>query len=93
MRSIFSRKPQFLFNDSKKHPVAQKFYDKYNKIDTILDENISIIKEIHQELVSSMNVFKGRESPYSTETLFRMLLVKCIGQLSFRDQRLDYPSQ
>ncbi len=85
MRSAFSVKPQFLYNDTNHHPVAQKFYDKYNQINSILDKNIAIINEIHNELTISMNSYKGRDSKNSTETIFRMLLVKCIEQLSFRD--------
>ena len=85
MRSMISIKPQFNYSLKNDHPVAQKFYDKYNQIDLILDSKIEILKEFHQELCITMNVFKGRESQYSTESIFRMLLTKCIEQLSFRD--------
>jgi IS5 family transposase len=85
MRSQYSTRPQFLFNDIHDHPVARKFYEKYNQIDSILESNSAILKEVHQELEIAMNAMKGRNTKYSTETLFRMLLVKCIEQLSFRD--------
>lgn len=85
MRLRYSMKPQFLFTDIKAHPVADKFYDKYNQIDSILEDNSSILNEIHKELEMSMNTKNGRVSNFSTETLFRMLLVKCIEQLTFRD--------
>lgn len=78
-------KSQFLFTDMKVHPVARKYYDKYNQIDSILEKNSTILNEVHKELVMSMNMKNGRVSTFSTETLFRMLLVKCIEQLSFRD--------
>jgi len=85
MRSIISAKPEFQYSLKTEHPVVQKFYDKYNKMDSILDSNFRILKMIHQELCITMNVFRGRESKYSTESIFRMLLIKCIEQLSFRD--------
>lgn len=85
MRSQFSTRPQFLFNDTYDHPVARKFYEKYNQIDSILENNNEILKEVHRELEITMNAMKGRSTKFSTETLFRMLLVKCIEQLSFRD--------
>lgn len=85
MRSVFSTMPQFLFNDTYDHPVARKFYRKYNQIDSILENNNEILKEVHKELETNMNTMKGRNTKFSTETLFRMLLVKCIEQLSFRD--------
>lgn len=85
MRLRYSMKPQFLFTDMKDHPVAREYYEKYNQIDAILESNSSILKEVHKELEMSMNMKKGRVSTFSTDTLFRMLLVKCIEQLSFRD--------
>jgi transposase, IS5 family len=85
MRSILSTKPQFNYSVQTDHPEVQKFYNKYNKMDSILNSNFEILKTIHQELCSTMNVFKGRDSEYCTETIFRMLLIKCIEQLSFRD--------
>jgi IS5 family transposase len=78
-------KPQFLFTNIKDHPVACKYYNKYNQIDAILESNSSILKEVHKELEMSMNTKNGRVSTFSTDTLFRMLLVKCVEQLSFRE--------
>lgn len=57
MRSIISVKPQFDYSLKADHPVAKKFYDKYNKIDSILDNNFEILKMIHQESCLTMNVF------------------------------------
>ena len=85
MRLRYSMKPQFFFTDIKDHPVAREYYDKYNQIDAILENNSSILNEIHKELEMSMNTKNGRVSTFSTETIFRMLLVKCIEQLTFRD--------
>jgi IS5 family transposase len=85
MRLRYSIKPQFLFTDIKSHPVADTFYDKYNKIDSILESNSSILNEIHKELEMTMNTKNGRVSTFSTDTLFRMLLVKCIEQFTFRE--------
>jgi len=85
MRLRYSMKQQFFFTDIKDHPVAREYYDKYNQIDAILENNSSILNEIHKELEMSMNTKNGRVSTFSTETIFRMLLVKCIEQLTFRD--------
>jgi hypothetical protein len=71
-------KPQLLFTDIKSHPAAREYYDKYNQIDTILERNSSILNEIHRELEMSMNTKNGKVSKYSTETIFRMFLIKCI---------------
>jgi IS5 family transposase len=78
-------KPEFLFTDINDHPIARKYYDKYNQIDHILERNNSILNEVHKDLDMMMSTGNGRVSAYSTETLFRMLLIKCIEQLSFRD--------
>ena len=85
MRLRCSMEPQFFFTDIKDHPVAREYYDKCNQIDAILENNSSILNEIHKELEMSMNTKNGRVSTFSTETIFRMLLVKCIDQLTFRD--------
>lgn len=84
MRSMYSNKPNFLFNIREDQKVTKEYHALYNKIDKILDTNNEILSLVHNELkkLSSLN---GRDSSHSTEVIFRMLLVKCIEQLSFRD--------
>lgn len=85
MREIFSSKPELLFNIRADLDIVKSYHAKYNKIDEILNDNPKIFKDVHDDLYPKMGSLKGRNSHYSTEILFRMLLVKCIEGLSFRD--------
>jgi IS5 family transposase len=85
MREIFSSKPELLFNIRADLNIVKDYHDKYNRIDSILEANPDIFKVIHDDLYSKMGSLKGRNSRFSTEMLFRMLLIKCIEGLSFRD--------
>jgi IS5 family transposase len=85
MRELFSSKPELTFNIRADLHIVKDYHAKYNKIDRILDENPEILHAVHDDLFQKMGSLKGRNSHYSTEMLFRMLLVKCIEGLSFRD--------
>jgi len=85
MRDVFSSKPELLFNIRADLDIVKDYHARYNKIDRILDENPGILNAVHEDLHQKMGSLKGRNSHYSTEMLFRMLLIKCIEGLSFRD--------
>ena len=60
------------------------FYDKYNKLDELLENNFSIFNLVHEDL-KNLGIESGRLSKYSTDILFRSILVRHIEQLSYRD--------
>lgn len=85
MRELFSTKPEFFFNTHTDLKVVKAYHHKYNEIDVILDKNPKILQAVHNDLYNKMGSLKGREADYSSEMLFRMLLIKCIEGVSFRD--------
>jgi len=82
---MYCAKPSFLLNTRADLAVVEKYHEKYSRIDAILDKNPEILEAVHADLRNKMGSLKGREADYSSEMLFRMLLIKCIEQLSFRD--------
>jgi IS5 family transposase len=85
MKNLFSSKPNLLFNIRDDQKVTKEYHQLYNKIDEMLDQNPAILLAVHKDLTEKMWSLKGRNSTYSAEMIFRMLLIKCIEQLSFRD--------
>lgn len=59
----------------------QKDYDNYS---LLLDANPTILDAVHND-IAAMGSGEGRESSFSSEQFLRMLIVKCIEGLSFRD--------
>lgn len=64
--------------------IVSDYQNKYNAIDTLLESNKEILDLVHEEL-SAWGADSGRESTYSSEQFLRLLVVKCIEGLSFRD--------
>ncbi len=70
-------KPEFLFTDINDHPTAHKYFDKYNLIGHILERNNSILDDEYREWSSFSLQYRN--------FFFRIHLIRCIKQLSFRD--------
>ena len=64
--------------------IASDYEKKYNRISDILDQNPDLLDAVHADL-KNWGSNNGRESTYSSEQFFRILLVKTIEGFSFRD--------
>ena len=70
--------------------IVQQVIEKYKSIDRILNENSEIIQSVHDELRAlSTRTDKaekrGRQEVYSTQTLFRALIVKKVENYTFEN--------
>jgi IS5 family transposase len=70
-----------VFNEPK---IVKQVHTKYNRIDKLLQTNPEILTLVHKDLKRYGDSDK-RSSEFSTEQILRMLIVKCIEQLSYRD--------
>ncbi len=70
-----------VLNDQK---IVKQYHDKYNKIADLLNTNPLILNLVHSDLKNYGSVW-GRKSSFTTEQVLRMLIVKTIEMLSFRD--------
>lgn len=84
MRKIIEVQPSFSFNLTCDRKVIAEYRRKYEKIDIVLDENPDILSTFHQDL-RRYGSASGKDSDYSSEQVLRMIMVKCIEQLSYRD--------
>lgn len=73
-----------VFNKKCQHPESQQYQEKYEKINQRLIENPQILDAVHTDL-EKMGVSSGKSSTYSSDMILRMLLVKHIESLSWRD--------
>jgi transposase, IS5 family len=64
--------------------IVADYQKKYDRISELLDVNPGILNAFHVDL-RNWGSDDGRESSYSSEHFLRMLIVKCLEGLSFRD--------
>ena len=85
MRMKIDSKPTFplLFDDGKLQIVSD-YKHKYDAISDILDMNQAALHAVHEDL-KDWGSNDGRNSTYSSEQLFRALVVKWTEGMSFRD--------
>jgi transposase, IS5 family len=85
MRMKIDQEPTFpLLLDDGELKIVSDYRMQYDTISTILDMNSAILDAVHNDL-KDWGSDNGRDSTYSSEHLFRALLVKWIEGLSFRD--------
>jgi IS5 family transposase len=85
MRKKIDNKPVFpLILSTSELKIVTDYYKKYITISELLDANPAILDAVHAD-ISAMGSQDGRESDFSSEHFLRMLIVKCIEGLSFRD--------
>ena len=70
--------------------IVQEFQARYKRISDLLDKNPEILEWVHEDLkrlsVGKKEDGKGeRKSGYTSENIFRSLIVLCVEGLSFRD--------
>jgi hypothetical protein len=75
---------KLVFNNKCQHPESQQYQDKYDKINQRLIDNPQILDTIHLDL-KQMGVSSGKSSIYTSDKILRMLIVKHIEMLSWRD--------
>jgi IS5 family transposase len=64
--------------------VVTDFQNKYDRISNSLDATPAILDAAHAD-IEALGSSDGRESTFSSEQFLRMLIVKCMEGLSFRD--------
>lgn len=83
MRKIIDVRPCFFLNLFKEGKIITEFREKYNKIDKLLDNNPEILNTFHSDL-SNYCSSEERETNFSSEHIFRMIIVKRIEGLPYR---------
>jgi IS5 family transposase len=64
--------------------VVKDYHAKYERISGILDDNPGILEAVHADLSNPCSP-SGRQSTYSSEQFFRMIVVKVIEGVSLRE--------
>ena len=73
-----------VFNNKCQHAESQKYQERYEKIHYRLLGNPKILDMVHKDL-KKMRAPSGMESRYSSDMILRMLMVKFLEMLSWRD--------
>ncbi len=84
MRKIVSMQQCFFINVLDAQKVVKEYCDKYNKIAHRLEENPEILNSFHEDLKNFGACF-GRESKYSSEQILRMIIIKFIEAVDYRE--------
>ena len=74
----------FFINVLEAQKVVKEYRDKYNKIEHRLEEHPEILNSFHEDLEDFGSCF-GRESKYSSEQILRMIIIKFIETVDYRD--------
>ena len=83
MRKIINEQPCFFINVFNAGKIVAEFREKYNKIDTLLDNNSEVLNIFHKDL-SNFCSSEERETNFSSEQILRMIIVKRIEELPYR---------
>ena len=76
----------FESNDDGLPKVVRGYRDRYRAISQVLDDNPEILSAIHRDLLKlSEGDSQGREADYTSENIFRALIVQHLEGLPFRD--------
>ncbi len=73
-----------VFNNQCQHAESRKYLEQYEKVNERLLKNHEILDMIHSDL-KKMRAPGGMESRYSSDMIMRMLIVKFMEMLSWRD--------
>lgn len=66
--------------------VVRDYRDRYRAISQVLDDNPKILSAVHADLLNlSDGDSQGREGDYTSENIFRALIIQHIEGLAFRD--------
>ncbi len=84
MRQVLEPQRYLDFTSNASPKIVAKYRRKYELIDQILEENPVILWLVHDDLEKLSDSNEGREAKYTTEILFRALLVHQIEKTSLR---------
>lgn len=86
MRAKLTLQQEFSFCSYSRIKVVEDFVNKYKDIDKILQRNPQIFDRVHQDFENKLSgSSKGRTGDYTTEQLFRSLIVLFVEQMTYRD--------
>ena len=85
MRQVLDEQRYLDFRTETSLKVVEAYRRKYARMDELLDANPMILWLVHEDLESLSSSAKGREAKYTTEILFRALLVHQTEQTSLRE--------
>lgn len=85
MRQVLDEQKYLNFTSEASLKVVEAYRRKYSRIDELLDANPNILHLVHDDLETLSSSPKGRQAKYTTEILFRALLVHQIEQTALRD--------
>lgn len=84
MRKIIDVQPCFFNNLRCDQKIIETYREKYNRISDFLDETPKVLDLVHNDL-KKLSTSNGRDSEFSSEQLLRILLVKCIENITYED--------
>lgn len=86
MRNKITYQEWFKFNFTSSVKDVRMFASKYDSLDGVLRANPEILNTVHEELSQKLSVSKeGRSSAYTSEQIFRSIVVMFIEQYDYRD--------
>ncbi len=85
MRQVLDNQKYLNFTADSSLKVVKEYRAKYAWFDECLDANPLILWLVHEDLESLSTSTKGREAKYTTEILFRALLVHQVERTSLRE--------
>ena len=84
VKKIIDFQPCFFFNLHKTSKLVKEYHKKYDAIDTLLDNQPSILKIIHSDL-KRLGTDTGRGSSISSEQILPSIIVMYIEQCPYRE--------
>jgi uncharacterized membrane protein len=85
MRAKYTNQEAFEYYPQSSVKIVQKHVEKYRRLDEILQSNRTIFEVVHQDFEKYLsNSSKGRTADYTSEQIFRALLVIFMEQWSYR---------
>jgi transposase, IS5 family len=84
MRMKIQTAPCFFINILEERSIVREYREKYHQIDRILTKNPGILDAVHKDL-RNYGSTGGRNTNYSSEQILRMIIVKTIELLDYRN--------
>jgi IS5 family transposase len=85
MRTKSTKQQYFDFSVKSRLKVVNEFRNKYKLMSQLLEDNPQLVSLVHQDLAKILSQSKrGRKSQYTSEQIFRSLIVLFIERSSFR---------
>ena len=85
MRPVLDRQSYLNFAGDTSLKIVREYREKYAHIDRVLDVNPDILWLVHEDLERLSTSTAGREARYTTENLFRALVVHQVERTALRE--------